>query len=129
MDGLRKALDRYAAETALDDDYRHPSRESFAPKSFAALRAILNLHQPGTLNAAATLPGGTCRFCHLGALLRITTSAAFNDGAALNVHPVHEHADPNPKCVSCREDDSGELMAADWPCSTAEAIESALEAP
>lgn len=42
-DDPRDLLDAYAAEQ-LDDDYRHSSRESFAPAAFTALRAVLDQH-------------------------------------------------------------------------------------
>lgn len=112
----RALLDAYEYDNAANDDH--------APKAFAALRAVLDLHKPRDLNVRASRVGGTCPRClELGKPLRITLSG----GPGLETHEIHEHPDPEPKCFECVDANSyDEPVAAPWPCRTVQEMAAAL---
>lgn len=126
-DRAREALDAYAATVSYEGDHASWTIEQDAPKAFAALRAVLDLHPPSTLTAGV-LPDrfgpGRCCFCHLGAPTREYRDKPWPQHPELD---MHEHADPHPWCPACAgpEQETSEP----WPCPTVRAITTALEAP
>jgi hypothetical protein len=90
MTDPRELLDRLAGSTVYLGENGEYSQDALTPVVFAALRAVLNLHVPRDINAAAKNPDGTCPFCHLGEPIRTDTSINFVSG---DTHPVHVHLD------------------------------------
>jgi hypothetical protein len=126
MTDPRAVLDAYASEgAAWDEDGQKVSCYLCAPNMHSALRAVLDLHPPSTLNAGV-LPErfgpGKCAYCHLG------TPTRQYRGKYADHRPetdMHEHIDPEPFCFTCHGGGYG--SSAPWPCPTVEAITAALE--
>jgi len=121
MTDPRVLLDNYGRRTL-----RGVPNEVRAPKAFAALRAVLDLHPPSTLTAGV-LPErfgpGRCAFCHLGAPIREYRDRPWPEKPELD---MHEHTDLHPWCFACAGPE--EETSQSWPCPTVRAITTALEA-
>lgn len=125
MSDPRELLDSYAAEV---HDGRDGARyDEIAPAVFAALRAALDEHSPLPLRAGV-LPerwgDGRCVYCHLGPPIREYRGKYVDHLPEVD---MHEHVDPEPVCAACVEVEDHEITHSPWPCSTVEAITTALE--
>ncbi|MGW3992397.1 hypothetical protein ACWEF6_02805 [Amycolatopsis sp. NPDC004772] len=125
MTDARELVDQLAGSTVYVGGGEY-SADALVPAPFAALRAVLDLHPPSTLNAAIMpekFGPGRCAYCGLGAPTREYRDKPWPDRPELD---MHEHTAPEPWCLTCAgpDDDSTEP----WPCPTVRAITTALEA-
>lgn len=115
----RALLDAYAAEEIWGGyDAKFP-REEEAPKAFAALRAVLDRHQPEPARANAARVGGLCILCSLYGLGKPTRVVVENG------REWHEHPSDSPTCTECCADEN-DTAGVPWPCPTVQDITAAL---
>lgn len=106
MTDARVILDAYAVEETLGGYDCETARVEFAPKAFAALRAVLELHQPSRISEQGPRHWTWCITCQTSsrALWPCETYQAVIAALVAEPAPVEHTARPGHR-RSCQHDD------------------------